>query len=168
MKRAKVSFPLEIPAAYPELMASAWSLLWLGRSVRMIERLERQIVELVTMIKTTRKLKTTALKTETAKVAPLTAAPAKKTAPKSARVSLEYVKPDAKQVCVAGTFNQWKPEAAPLAPAGNGRWVGDLAINPGRYEYLFVVDGQWLPDPNAKEAVQNPYGGKNSVLTVSE
>jgi hypothetical protein len=51
---------------------------------------------------------------------------------------------------------------------GDGRWEGDLAVGAGRYEYLFVVDGQWLPDPNAKETVQNPFGGRNSVLTVSE
>jgi hypothetical protein len=36
----------------------------------------------------------------------------------------------------------------------------------GRHEYLFVVDGQWLPDPKAKESVQNPFGGRNSVLVV--
>jgi hypothetical protein len=42
-----------------------------------------------------------------------------------------------------------------------------LAVEAGRYEYMFVVDGQWLPDPNAKESVQNPFGGKNSLLVVS-
>lgn len=82
-------------------------------------------------------------------------------------ISLELVKPDAKQVAVAGSFNDWKPERTPLVQAANGRWVGDLAVKPGRHEYLFVVDGQWLPDPNAKENVQNPFGGKNSVLIVS-
>ena len=90
------------------------------------------------------------------------------TSPKVSHVSLELVRPGAKNVCVAGSFNEWKPEKAPLVPMGNGRWVGDLTVNPGRYEYLFVVDGQWLPDPNAKETVQNPYGGRNSVLTVSK
>ena len=87
--------------------------------------------------------------------------------PKVSHVSLELVKPGAKTVCVAGSFNGWKPEKAPLVQKGNGRWVGDLTINPGRYEYLFVVDGQWVPDPNAKETVQNPFGGRNCVLTVS-
>jgi len=82
-------------------------------------------------------------------------------------VSLELVKPGAKHVCVAGSFNGWKPEKTPLVQKGNGRWVGDVEVNPGRYEYLFVVDGQWLPDPNAKESVQNPFGGRNSILTVS-
>jgi len=94
--------------------------------------------------------------------------PAKVERPKGNRISLELFKPGAKQVCVAGSFNEWKPEKTPLVPVGNGRWVGDLAVKAGRYEYLFVVDGQWQPDPNAKESVQNPYGGQNSVLIVSE
>ena len=97
-----------------------------------------------------------------------TPAPARPAPPSSPRVLLEIVKPGAKQVSVAGSFNQWRPEATPLRPDGKGRWVGDLAVRPGRHEYLFVVDGQWLPDPNAKEFVANPFGGKNSVLLVSE
>jgi hypothetical protein len=94
--------------------------------------------------------------------------PQKPAAPKPNHVLLELVKPEAKSVCVAGSFNQWKPENTPLAPQGNGRWVGDLNVKPGRHEYLFVVDGQWVPDPNAKESVENPFGGRNSVLIVSE
>jgi 1,4-alpha-glucan branching enzyme len=85
-----------------------------------------------------------------------------------ARIALQLVEPAAKHVYVAGSFNGWKPDSTPLAPLGNGRWKGDLNLGPGRHEYLFVVDGQWLPDPNAKESVQNPFGGRNSVLTVSE
>ena len=88
-------------------------------------------------------------------------------APQENRVLLEIETPGAKNVCVAGSFNEWNPNRTPLAPLGNGRWAGDLAIKPGRHEYLFVVDGQWLPDPKAKEAVQNPFGGQNSVLVVS-
>ena len=107
----------------------------------------------------------------TAAPKPVTAAPkpapAPAESPKVGHVSLELVKPGAKYVCVAGSFNEWKPEKTPLVQIGNGRWVGDLAINPGKHEYLFVVDGQWLPDPNAKESVQNPFGGRNSILTVS-
>ena len=98
---------------------------------------------------------------------PKTAAPQPQPRPTSGRVSLEFMKSDAKQVCVAGDFNGWKPEATPLTQVSTGRWVGNVSMKPGRHEYLFVVDGQWLPDPNAKETVQNPFGGKNSVLTVS-
>ena len=112
-------------------------------------------------------------KLPTVPVAPVAAAtpklePPKTILPKVNHVSLELVKPEAKKVFVAGSFNGWTPEKTPLAAIGNGRWVGDLTVNPGRHEYLFVVDGQWVPDPNAKETVQNPFGGKNSVLIVSE
>ena len=99
--------------------------------------------------------------------APAALAPAAKPIIKNV-VSLELVKPEAKSVAVAGSFNEWKPEKTPLVSLGNGRWKGDLNVKPGRHEYLFVVDGQWLPDPNAKESVANPFGGTNSVLIVSE
>jgi 1,4-alpha-glucan branching enzyme len=88
--------------------------------------------------------------------------------PVASRISLQLVNPTAQKVCVAGSFNGWKPEAMPLTRAGNGQWVGDVNVKPGRHEYLFVVDGQWLPDPKATETVPNPFGGRNSVLVVSE
>jgi hypothetical protein len=141
-------------------------------------------VLLLPMIKTTRKAKQTAAKLAAAKpeavktepVKPVQAAPVKAVQteplkpvqPKSNRISLELMKPEAKTVFVAGSFNEWKPERTPLSPLGNGHWAGDVSVKPGRHEYLFVVDGQWLPDPKAKESVQNPFGGKNSVLIVSE
>jgi 1,4-alpha-glucan branching enzyme len=125
-----------------------------------------------------KKLKNAVNKTETIKAADVkpqlvNPEPVKILKPKVAastvgRVSFELIKPEARNVCVAGSFNDWKPEMAPLAPAGNGRWVGDLSLKPGRHEYLFVVDGQWMTDPNAKESVQNPFGGRNSILGVSE
>jgi hypothetical protein len=104
-----------------------------------------------------------------AKAAPVVpvATPVVTEKPKAAHVLLELLKPEAKRVCVAGSFNEWQPDKTPLVKMGNGRWVGDLAVKPGKHEYLFVVDGQWLPDPNAKESVENPFGGRNSVLTVS-
>jgi 1,4-alpha-glucan branching enzyme len=110
--------------------------------------------------------KPVAAKIEPVKPIAANAEPAR-TASAQPTVSLQLVKPGAKQVAVAGSFNDWKPERTPLVQIGNGRWVGDLSVRPGRHEYLFVVDGQWVPDPNAKENVQNPFGGKNSVLIVS-
>jgi len=82
-------------------------------------------------------------------------------------VSFELVEPQAQTVFVAGTFNEWRPETAPLRRTSTGRWIGDLTITPGKHEYLFVVDGQWIPDPKATETVQNPFGGRNSVISVA-
>ena len=81
-------------------------------------------------------------------------------------VHFEYTHPTATTVCVAGTFNQWKPEAKTLRNAGAGHWMKETALAPGTYEYCLIVDGQWLPDPRAQETVPNPFGGRNSVLKV--
>ena len=81
-------------------------------------------------------------------------------------VPLKLVAPAARQVYVAGSFNNWHAAALPLKASG-GEWIGELKLAPGRYEYLFVVDGKWLPDPSAPEKVPNPFGGYNSLLSVS-
>ena len=81
-------------------------------------------------------------------------------------VRLEIFRPDASDVCVAGSFNEWRPQATPLVPLGNGRWSKELTLPNGRYEYRFVVDGVWTTDPNAQENQLNPFGSLNSVLTI--
>ena len=131
------------------------------------DHIKGQFVLLVSRMKNMKKSKKAVVKVERAPAEASKPVSVKVEAP-PARIVLELVNPAAKQVFVAGSFNSWQPEQTPLVPAGNGRWAGDLNVGPGRHEYLFVVDGQWLPDPNAKESVENPFGGKNSVLTVSE
>ena len=74
--------------------------------------------------------------------------------------------PQARSVAVAGTFNEWDLHRTPMRPDANGAWKATVWLPAGRYEYRFVADGQWLSDPNAKESVQNRYGGTNSVLVV--
>lgn len=119
-------------------------------------------------MKLSRKSKNAGLKSERTLVGSA-APPVVKAAPAQpgvAKVALKLLKPGAKAVHVAGSFNDWKPEQTPLVQISSGQWAGELRLKPGRHEYLFVVDGQWVPDPNAKEAVQNPFGGYNSVLSV--
>jgi 1,4-alpha-glucan branching enzyme len=82
-------------------------------------------------------------------------------------VHVKFNHPVAGTVAIAGTFNDWRPETTPMVCIGDGGWVKELVLPPGTYEYLFVADGQWLCDPLAQETVPNPFGGRNSVLTVS-
>src|SRR5271170_318803 len=81
-------------------------------------------------------------------------------------VRFEFNHPTAKTVCVAGTFNHWQPEAKTLHSSGVGNWWKKTSLAPGTYEYCLVVDGKWIPDPNARESVANPFGGRNSILKV--
>jgi 1,4-alpha-glucan branching enzyme len=87
--------------------------------------------------------------------------------PAPAPVHLEYTNPAAAAVCVAGTFNDWRPDATPMVALGDGRWMKELTLPPGVYEYRIVADGQWLEDPLARETHPNPFGGVNSVLRVA-
>ena len=77
--------------------------------------------------------------------------------------------PDAKRVTVAGTFNQWDQNAAPLIPAGTGGvWTTTLALPVGQHQYAFVVDGRrWVADP-AAPAVDDGFGRRNSVVAVTQ
>jgi 1,4-alpha-glucan branching enzyme len=81
-------------------------------------------------------------------------------------VQFEFRHPTAHTVCVAGSFNEWQASDKPMLRTGKGHWLSKSFLAPGKYEYCLVVDGQWMPDPQAPDSVPNPYGGKNSVLTV--
>jgi 1,4-alpha-glucan branching enzyme len=75
-------------------------------------------------------------------------------------------RPDARRVSVVGTFNNWNPEATPLRCVAGRKWFVYLPLQLGRHEYRFFVDGQTLDDPQAREFVSNPQGGRNAVLEV--
>ena len=77
------------------------------------------------------------------------------------------INPDATEVFVVGSFNNWNPCTTPMTDLGHGRWIRDLMLPPGRYEYQFVVDGRWMHDRTARESVVNPFGGINSVVMVA-
>jgi 1,4-alpha-glucan branching enzyme len=81
-------------------------------------------------------------------------------------ICLEFTRPNAVMVFVAGTFNDWHPTANPMNALGEGRWIVELRLPPGRHEYCLIVDGEWIPDPLAGEWAPNPFGGANSVLHV--
>jgi 1,4-alpha-glucan branching enzyme len=81
-------------------------------------------------------------------------------------VVLEFVSPTAREVKVAGEFNDWRPESTPLTKTQDGEWVVRLMLRAGEYEYRLVVDGQWIEDPEADQRVANAHGGFNSVVMV--
>jgi 1,4-alpha-glucan branching enzyme len=86
--------------------------------------------------------------------------------PPAQTVQIEFHDGQAKEVCIAGTFNEWHPAVTPMLHLSHDRWVKMLSLPPGRYEYQLVVDGKWVCDPAATESVPNPFGGCNSVLIV--
>ncbi|UCF77787.1 MAG: hypothetical protein JSW03_06650 [Candidatus Eiseniibacteriota bacterium] len=91
--------------------------------------------------------------------------------PRSARkVEVEFFleAPDAKKVYLAGGFNDWSADEDRMEKDEQGVWRIKILLSPGRHEYRFVVDGNWIEDPQNPNTVGNPYGGVNSVIEVSE
>ncbi len=83
-------------------------------------------------------------------------------------VRFELRAPDAEQVTLAGSFNDWSPEGIELVRSPDtGLWTGTVPLSPGEHEYLFVIDGtSWIPDPSAHAQVDDGFGAANSVIVV--
>jgi 1,4-alpha-glucan branching enzyme len=93
---------------------------------------------------------------------------AERAAKRPAQKPAEFVlhMPHAHSASVAGSFNDWDFKRTPMTRDPVGRWKATASLPPGRYEYRFVVDGQWISDPSAKEFVGNSFGSTNSILVI--
>jgi anti-sigma factor RsiW len=88
--------------------------------------------------------------------------------PTPVMVRLVVLQPDARSVHAVGDFNGWDPTRTSLQQVANGTWTVTLPLPPGRYEYMFVVDGQrWVGDPSAVEETDDGFGARNAVLEVA-
>ncbi|MEN6386286.1 MAG: AAA family ATPase [Phycisphaerales bacterium] len=74
--------------------------------------------------------------------------------------------PRAKNVQIAGDFNNWQPQQTTMKQSKDGKWELALELAPGKYRYRMVVDGQWQQDPYNGNVEANPYGEYNSILEV--
>ncbi len=69
-----------------------------------------------------------------------------------------------KKVLVAGDFNGWKPTV--MKAEKGGLFSAIVTATPGRHEYKFILDDQWVHDKDVKAAVRNQFGTLNSVAVV--
>jgi 1,4-alpha-glucan branching enzyme len=83
------------------------------------------------------------------------------------RVRFSLTAPEAKTVLLVGDFTDWDVNARRMrrTKARADTFATTVALEPGTYEYKFIVDGQWLHDPEA-ESVPNCFGTQNSIITV--
>ena len=73
--------------------------------------------------------------------------------------------PAAREVTLAGDFNGWRPEHR-LHQISAGVWSVDVALEPGVYSYVFIIDGKtWRLDPLAPQ-VTDGFGGASSRVAV--
>jgi hypothetical protein len=72
---------------------------------------------------------------------------------------------DASVVVLAGSFNNWNQSQLLFGREG-GEWVCRIDLDPGVYQYKFIVDGNWLLDPSNPETAEDEAGNVNNVLEV--
>jgi hypothetical protein len=73
--------------------------------------------------------------------------------------------PDASVVVLTGTFNAWNQSQFLFAREGDA-WVCRIDLDPGVYQYKFIVDGDWLLDPSNPDTAEDEAGNVNNVIEV--
>ncbi len=92
-----------------------------------------------------------------------------RTAPKpklGRKIEFEFYAPQTKKVELAAAFNDWNASESPLKKDRDGKWRITVNLPPGRYEYRFLVDGDWQNDQRPVECIPNAFGTWNCVLEV--
>jgi len=82
-------------------------------------------------------------------------------------VTFEYFDPSATIVTLVGDFNKWDSKVRPLKRDAGGLWKVTIRLEPGTYQYKFVVNGErWEEDPLNLHRTYNEHGTQNSIRKV--
>ncbi len=73
---------------------------------------------------------------------------------------------EAKKVIVTGTFNNWEQESFEMIKKEN-HWEISLSLPKGKVLYKYIVDGDWILDPENSDWEDNEEGTGNSILWIN-
>ena len=73
--------------------------------------------------------------------------------------------PGAKQVCLVGDFNNWKPML--MERRNDGWWFLQVWVPHGQHQYHFLVDGEPMLDLHATGMAHNDRNEPMSLIAVS-
>lgn len=69
-----------------------------------------------------------------------------------------------KMAQLAGDFTDWRP--VEMKKQKDGTFSVVMPLVAGSYEYKFVLNGEWVVDPDNNSWALNPYGTLNSVAQI--
>src|SRR5262245_40427158 len=76
----------------------------------------------------------------------------------AAGVRFTLVDPAARSVAVAGSFNHWSRSSHLLVRETSGAWTLVVALPPGDYLFMYVVNGSdWITPPLAEDYVDDGF-----------
>ena len=90
-----------------------------------------------------------------------------KTALAAKRVTFQVTANPKSTVSLAGTFNQWDTKQHPMKDINDtGTYTIVLMLPKGEHEYKFVINDNWIVDPECRDRVHHDCGTLNSFLKV--
>jgi len=72
----------------------------------------------------------------------------------------------AETVYLVGDFNNYNPYENKMERDDNGIWITKAQLFPGVHYFCFVVDGNWILDPNIIKTAYNRFDKKFTVIKV--
>lgn len=73
--------------------------------------------------------------------------------------------PGARVVALAGSFNEFNQSQLLFGKEGD-EWVVRMDLAPGKHTYKFIIDGDWIVDPDNPTTEEDERGHTNSVVVV--
>ncbi len=72
---------------------------------------------------------------------------------------------NARNVYICGSFNNWQENKIKMLPTLTGWWL-PVYLPKGTHTYRYIVDGNWITDPDNKDVYPNEFGQYNSVKRI--
>jgi len=82
------------------------------------------------------------------------------------KVEFTFYAPEVGEVYLTGEFNQWNTQSLPMKKDKKGVWKTEIRLIPGCYEYKYFADSGWVENIPGAEAISNPFGTQNFVISV--
>lgn len=74
-----------------------------------------------------------------------------------------------KSIEIAGSFNNWnKQQMSNAWHMSYGTWIHRVKLPPGKYLYKFIIDGEWVVDPDNINTETDGQGNVNSIVIVNK
>ena len=80
-------------------------------------------------------------------------------------VEFSFFRPAARQVHLAGDFNNWRMGELPMVRRGDGYWTARMRLPAGEFKFRYCADGEWFTD-FAAFGVEPGRFGMDSVVLV--
>jgi len=84
----------------------------------------------------------------------------------TAEVTFFYGNPRASEVVIAGSWTDWQNAAEPMTKTDKGWEYTKVFSHDDELKYKFISDGNWTPDINAPDSIDDGFGGKNGLVEV--